>query len=211
VSDKTKLILIISGSVVLLALAGFFIFKIVNSHKTQTIAPVVNNISDLQKTSTTTIPQAVDMSNPASVNCINKGGNLVIQTNSAGGQYGLCYFQDNYACEEWAMMNGACPVGGVKTTGFVTDAQKYCAWVGGQTTTADNAICTFKDKSVCSLNDLFNGNCQTGNYKIEKVLSQTCSQSSDCQTPASYLTQNRCAFASQCLGGKCTVVCPQFK
>jgi hypothetical protein len=102
------------------------------------------------------------MANPASVNCQQQGGNLVIQTRGDGGQYGLCYFEDNRACEEWALMRGDCPVGGVKTTGFDTEAQKFCAWSGGSTFAQPNAVCTFKDGSKCSNDAFYSGICQKG-------------------------------------------------
>lgn len=105
------------------------------------------------------------LANPASVNCKDKGGNLVIQKGPGGGEYGLCFFDDNRACEEWAMMRGDCPVGGVKTTGFDTDAQKYCAWSGGSTLAVPNAICTFSDGSQCSADAFYNGTCQKGEQK----------------------------------------------
>ena len=105
---------------------------------------------------------AVGLANPASVNCAQKGGRVVVQKDPNGGEYGLCYFEDNRACEEWALMRKECPVGGVKTTGFDTDAQKYCAWVGGQTFAVANAVCTFKDGSTCLDDDLFAGRCRPG-------------------------------------------------
>ncbi|MEI6288558.1 MAG: DUF333 domain-containing protein [bacterium] len=104
------------------------------------------------------------MANPASVYCGQKGGKSVIQ-NSPVGQYGLCYFLDNRACEEWAMFNGDCPVGGVKTTGYNTEAQKFCAWSGGSTFAVDNAVCKFKDGSQCLAQDFYTGLCQKGNKK----------------------------------------------
>jgi len=204
--ENKKIILIVSAVILGLALLIFVLMKIVNTNQTQITVPTNQN-NGIK----TNAGEQAGIPNPASVNCKNKGGNLVIQTKPDGGQYGLCYFEDNRACEEWALMRGDCPVGGVKTTGYITDEQKYCAWVGGQTTTAANAVCAFKDKSVCSLDDLYNGFCQAGNYKIEKVLSQVCVKNLECETPATYLTQSRCPFTSQCLGGKCTVVCPEFK
>jgi membrane-bound inhibitor of C-type lysozyme len=112
--------------------------------------------SDNSQTPTTT------SSNPASVNCVNKGGQSQIKTKPDGNQYGLCLFEDNQACEEWAMLNGECPVGGRRTTGFDTDAQKFCAWSGGQTFAVDNAICTFSDGSTCPDNDFYSDTCQKG-------------------------------------------------
>ena len=39
-----------------------------------------------------------------------------------GGQYGICFFDDNRQCEEWALLRGDCPVGGLKVTGYITPA-----------------------------------------------------------------------------------------
>lgn len=99
------------------------------------------------------------LANPASVNCGEQGGTLQIKTLPNGGQYGLCNFEDNQACEEWALFRGECPVGGVKTTGFDTEAQKYCAWLGGQTLAVKDAQCTLPDGTVCSDEALFHGTC----------------------------------------------------
>ncbi len=112
--------------------------------------------------STTTVDVPTSLANPASVNCEKQGGKLQMATRTDGGQYGLCYFEDNRACEEWAMMRGDCPVGGVKTTGFDTEAQKYCAWSGGQTIAVLNAVCTFKDGSTCADDAFYTGTCQPG-------------------------------------------------
>ncbi|HMS22572.1 MAG TPA: DUF333 domain-containing protein [Candidatus Levybacteria bacterium] len=97
--------------------------------------------------------------NPASVHCKKVGGTTVIQTLKNGAQYGLCQFEDNMACEEWALMRGECPVGGVKTTGYDTMGQKYCAWLGGQTLAIQNSTCTLPDGTVCSTENLYNGTC----------------------------------------------------
>jgi putative hemolysin len=106
------------------------------------------------------------LANPASVNCGKQGGKTVIQKRPDGGEYGLCYFDDNRACEEWAMMRGDCAVGGVKTTGYDTDAQKFCAWSGGSTLAVADAVCTFKDGSQCSAEAFYNGTCQKGEKKV---------------------------------------------
>lgn len=100
------------------------------------------------------------MANPASVNCTKKGGRLEIQKKKDDSEYGLCYFEDNMACEEWAMMRGDCPVGGVKTTGFDTVSQRFCAWSGGKTTATENAVCEFPDGTSCSADDFYGGICQ---------------------------------------------------
>lgn len=103
--------------------------------------------------------QTAQLANPASVNCANVGGNLVIMTNGSGGQYGLCQFADNQACEEWALFRKNCPVGGVKTTGFDTVDQQYCAWLGGQTLAVPNSQCTLPGGKICSTVALYDGKC----------------------------------------------------
>lgn len=107
-------------------------------------------------------PTGTALPNPASAFCVKQGGSLTIQTRGDGGQYGLCNFEDGYACEEWAMMRGECPVGGVRTTGFDTVEQKYCAWSGGSTLAVANATCTFSDGTSCSAQAFYNGTCQRG-------------------------------------------------
>jgi putative hemolysin len=104
--------------------------------------------------------QTQQLANPASVNCVKKGGTLEIKTNGTGGQYGLCMFEDNMACEEWALFRGDCPVGGVKTTGYDNIEQSYCAWVGGKTLAVSNATCTLPNGKVCSDKAVYNGTCQ---------------------------------------------------
>lgn len=111
----------------------------------------------------TPTPQAsptAGLANPASEYCVAQGGQVIIQTRGDGGAYGLCTFDDARVCEEWAMLRGECPVGGVKTTGYDTIQQKYCAWSGGQTLAESNATCTFKDGSSCSVDSYYNGSCE---------------------------------------------------
>ncbi|MCX5814250.1 MAG: DUF333 domain-containing protein [Proteobacteria bacterium] len=105
------------------------------------------------------------MANPASVNCINKGGTLSIQKRGDLGEYGICIFEDNRQCEEWAMFRGECPVGGVKITGYITPAAKFCVITGGTyTPTGDSGTekeegsCTFKN-NICDAWEYYNGKC----------------------------------------------------
>ncbi len=120
--------------------------------------PLITIVPTITPTST-----PVAKGNPASIYCTQVGGTLTIEKDGAGNEYGLCTFMENRSCEEWALYKGDCPVGGIKTTGYITQAQKYCAWLGGKTTTAENATCTFNDGSVCPDDALFNGTCQKGN------------------------------------------------
>lgn len=101
----------------------------------------------------------VTLVNPASQYCISVGGSLVIRTRGDGAAYGLCQFTDNRACEEWALFRGNCPVGGIRTTGFDTIAQQYCAWLGGQTLALPRAVCTLPNGTVCPDDALYNGKC----------------------------------------------------
>ena len=87
-------------------------------------------------------------------------------TRGDGGQYGICTFEDNRQCEEWALLRGDCPVGGVKVTGYVTPAATYCAITGGTYTATGNSgqadeqgACTFKDGAQCDAWDYYNGKC----------------------------------------------------
>ena len=64
---------------------------------------------------------------------------LRIESRPDGGQYGVCIFDDNYQCEEWAMFRGECPVGGLRVTGYITTAARYCAITGGRYTVVAKA------------------------------------------------------------------------
>ena len=112
---------------------------------------------------------AVEIANPASQNCIEKGGTLSIEARGDGSQYGICYFEDNRQCEEWALMRGDCPAGGLKVTGYVTPAAQYCVISGGSYAIGaesgaddEQGTCTFKDGSACDVWDFYNGKCSPG-------------------------------------------------
>ena len=111
----------------------------------------------------TEVPQ---LANPASQNCIDKGGTLTIEQRGDNGQFGVCTFEDNLQCEEWALMRGDCPVGGVKVTGYSTPAGRYCAITGGKYGVTANSgaddeqgTCTFNSGAVCDAWDIYNGLC----------------------------------------------------
>lgn len=99
----------------------------------------------------------VGMANPASQNCTDQGGTLRIETRPDGGQYGVCYFEDNRQCEEWALLRGECPTGGVKVTGYTTDAARFCAISGGEY--GQDGGCTFKDGTKCDAEAFYAGTC----------------------------------------------------
>jgi putative hemolysin len=107
-----------------------------------------------------------NMANPASVNCEKQGGKLSIRKRPDGGEYGVCLFEDNRQCEEWALMRGECPVGGVKITGYVTQAAQFCAITGGEykvtansNTEQEQGTCTLKSGKTCDAVAYFAGTC----------------------------------------------------
>ena len=119
-----------------------------------------------QQTFTPVATQAPQLANPASQNCIDQGGTLSFEERGDNGQFGVCTFEDNRQCEEWALMRGDCPVGGVKVTGYVTPAGRYCAITGGDyavtgESSSDNeqGTCTFNNGAVCDAWDIYNGLC----------------------------------------------------
>jgi len=125
-----------------------------------------------------------ELPNPASENCVAQGGTLSIETREDGGQYGICLFEDNRQCEEWALLRGDCPVGGVKVTGYLTPAAVYCAITGGEYAITGNAgagdeqgTCTFKDGSQCDVWAYYEGECAPGSAgaTIEPLPEEVCS------------------------------------
>lgn len=52
-------------------------------------------------------PADVAIANPASTNCLEQGGRLELQEDSAG-QFGVCVFADGSRCEEWRFFRKEC-------------------------------------------------------------------------------------------------------
>ncbi len=46
--------------------------------------------------------------NPASVYCLQRGGQLEFSTRSGGGEVGICVSPGGDECEEWAFLRGSC-------------------------------------------------------------------------------------------------------
>ena len=106
------------------------------------------------------------LANPASVNCEEKGGKVVMHKRGDLGEYGICLFEDNLQCEEWAMYRGECPEGGIKVTGYITEPAVFCAITGGEYTITGNSgaddeqgTCTFPSGKTCDVWDYWNGIC----------------------------------------------------
>jgi putative hemolysin len=114
-----------------------------------------------------TADSTAKLANPASENCIARGGRAQIETAGSGGQYGVRLFEDNRQCEEWALLRGTCPVGGIKVTGYITPQARYCAIRGGvnaitsqQTgTTPEEGTCTLPGEPACDALALYEGSC----------------------------------------------------
>lgn len=113
---------------------------------------------------TTSSEQKTALANPASVNCTEKGGTLEIRK-SKRGEYGVCLFEDNRQCEEWALLRGNCPVGGLKITGYDNEAEVYCAITGGQVEGVGSAtpMCKRIDGTYCNAQANLDGDCPDPN------------------------------------------------
>ena len=106
------------------------------------------------------------LANPASVRCVEQGGTLKIEARPDGGQYGVCTFVDNYQCEEWALLRGECPAGGIRVTGYATPAARYCALRGGRyqvlsegAGAVEQGSCGFANGKSCAAPAFFDGLC----------------------------------------------------
>jgi putative hemolysin len=105
------------------------------------------------------------LANPASQNCVRQGGTLKIERRPDGGQYGVCVFTDNYQCEEWALLRGECPKNGLRVTGYVTPAGRYCAITGGRYTVVtesaagETGVCSLPGGKACDAAGYYAGTC----------------------------------------------------
>jgi putative hemolysin len=105
------------------------------------------------------------LANPASQNCVKQGGTLTIEGRPDGGQYGVCVFTDNYQCEEWALFRGDCPKNGLRVTGYVTPAGRYCAITGGrytvvkETAAGEQGVCSLPGGKACNADAYYAGTC----------------------------------------------------
>jgi len=115
-------------------------------------------------TPTATVTQdTINISNPASVYCEEQGGKLEIRTAEDGSQYGVCMFEDDTECEEWAYYRDECKPGDMDVApaptatpaGIANPASTYCVEQGGSSeirTAEDGSqsgVCVFPDGSEC--------------------------------------------------------------
>jgi len=110
-------------------------------------------------------PPSAQLANPASRHCVDSGGRLIIEKDGAGGEFGVCLFEDNHQCEEWALLRGQCRAGGLRVTGYATPAGRYCAIRGGRYTvtsaaaTDERGSCALPDGRSCDADEFFRGTC----------------------------------------------------
>ena len=114
-----------------------------------------------------------DTANQYSDNCIRQGGTHTVEERGDGGQIGVCTFEDNRQCEEGALWTGYCPVGGVRVSGYVTPASRYCAITGGayavtgsSNTEDEQGTCTYRNGIVCDVWDAYNGKCSADQAQL---------------------------------------------
>jgi putative hemolysin len=112
------------------------------------------------------VPSPPGLANPASVRCVEIGGTVRLERLPDGSQYGVCIFIDNRQCEEWALFRGDCPAGGLRVTGYITPAARYCAITGGRYSvtaasgTADEqGTCTLPGGKICDAAAYFGATC----------------------------------------------------
>jgi len=122
---------------------------------------------------TTSGAESSQIANPASVNCLQKGGRLEIRTTADASQYGVCIFNDGSACEEWAFLRGECAPASSSTPGannpqIVNPASAYCEQNDGTleirtaTDGSQSGVCVFTDGSECEEWAFYRGECAPG-------------------------------------------------
>ena len=103
--------------------------------------------------------------NPAVENCLALGGRHIVERRPDGGEFGICLFEDNRQCDEWALLRGDCPAGGLRITGYATEAARFCAINGGRYTVtsapqaAETGDCSLPSGATCSAEAYFRGDC----------------------------------------------------
>jgi putative hemolysin len=115
----------------------------------------------------------ITIANPASAYCEEQGFKMETRTAQDGSQYGVCMFEDDTECEEWAYYRGECKPGDMDVapapTGtpvsIANPASAYCVEQGGtsEIRTAEDGsqfgVCVFPDGSECEEWAFFRGEC----------------------------------------------------
>jgi putative hemolysin len=69
----------------------------------------------------------------AAQNCEALGGKRVAER-GPDGELGICMFENGRQCEEWALLLGRCPRGGLLVGDYTTTSERHCAIRGGHMT-----------------------------------------------------------------------------
>lgn len=95
-----------------------------------------SQVSPIQTVEPTIDPSTLHVANVASKYCTDNGGELKIEKNSKGFEYGVCAFPPKDGvegfCEEWAFYKGKCPSGGFRIQSQVTAETRFCVISGGE-------------------------------------------------------------------------------
>jgi ovoinhibitor len=102
----------------------------------------------------------IGVPNPASVNCIELGGETRIEEDEFG-EYGICVLPSGEECEEWALYRGECDTKPLKV--YCTEEQKQAE------------ICTMEYAPVCGSDNMTYGNkCVACSHGIEYYVRGEC-------------------------------------
>jgi putative hemolysin len=138
---------------------------VLSACSTQTPQPVTATATAARDT--------ITIANPASAYCEEQGFKMETRTAQDGSQYGVCMFEDETECEEWAYYRGECKPGDMdiapaptaSPAGIANPASTYCVDQGGasEIRTAEDGsqygVCTFPDGSECEEWAFFRGEC----------------------------------------------------
>ena len=69
----------------------------------------------------------------ASQHCEAQGGQRRVERGPEG-EIAVCVFEGHRQCEEWALLLGECPRGGIPVAGYATTSERHCAIRGGRMT-----------------------------------------------------------------------------
>lgn len=116
-------------------------------------------------------PTLKHVRNDASDYCVSQGGEIRIEKNRQGREYGVCVFPPKDGvegvCEEWALYKDKCPKGGLRIKSKVSDVVRYCVIAGGEYVGGmiddqgnDKGKCYFYPKTECDIYDFYSGACK---------------------------------------------------
>lgn len=114
-----------------------------------------------------------DMANPASVFCIEQGGDLDVREGPDGGQRGFCIFPNGSECPEWDFYHGDCAPGDAgegpsePAPGLANPASVNCIDEGGRLeirseTGGEVGYCIFPNGVECEEWAFFRDECLPG-------------------------------------------------